>query len=124
MKTQSGSVLRPQLTCSTPCLLSLPQGASRLPGGLQGGTESFSSGGCWNCNYREAVSGGKLIWISTYAPCVFHGQTCGLYSTLLLTREWVKEVKEAATASARKDLDLLFLEEQKEHAVGQLQGKN
>lgn len=34
MKTQKGSVLRPQLTCSTTRLVSLLQGASNLPGGL------------------------------------------------------------------------------------------
>lgn len=89
-KTPKGSVLKPQLTCSAPRLVSLLQGTSNLPGGLQGGTGPFSSGGCWNCNYREAVSGGKLTWISTHVPCVFHLQTCGLYSTFSFNREWIK----------------------------------
>lgn len=46
------------------------------------------------------------------------------FTQLSFTREWVKEVKEATTASARRDVDLLFLEEQKGHTMGQLQGKN
>lgn len=58
--------------------------------GALGGTGPFSSGGCWNCNYREAVSGGKLTWISTHVPCVFHLQTCGLYSTFSFNRKWAK----------------------------------
>lgn len=40
-KTETGSVLRPQLTCPAPRLPSLLQGASRVPGGLQGGRGPF-----------------------------------------------------------------------------------
>lgn len=76
------------LLCSTP---GLPAARSiESARGAAGGTGPFSSGGCWNCNYREAVSGEELTWISTHVPCVFHVQTCGLYSTLSFTREWVK----------------------------------
>lgn len=41
MKTQKRSVLRPQLTCTAPRLVSLLQGASNLPGGLHGGQGPF-----------------------------------------------------------------------------------
>lgn len=109
------------LLCSTP---GFPATRNiKFARGAAGGTGPFSSGGCWNCNYRETVSGGKLTWTSTHVPCVFHLQTCGLYSTFSFNREWVKEAERGCKHSVTIDLDLLFLQEQKGTAKGQLRVK-